>query len=280
MEQPQNVEQIIRKILDRGSYSEEELDRLFRVLSKQTHPDLGGGDGEAFIRLREAYETAKYRLHSGNDNPFSGGSGAQAANSASAAHGGPASGTASRGSRGTTGTARQPGNVRQRPVPFDPHAIIAEAGYPEVRDPRGSLYIALRWFFSKGMQNYRIRAMKGLRKRNRRIVRTIFHWARIYHPGFVPVFAAYHRNRFQYLSTTWEIKNYNYAKRLFLDGVSGFFNYQFSGRRGTIEVARDKLDLSSRILTRCLGRDHPLRRLCGWFLSEAGKPPCFYPPSS
>ncbi len=251
---PQNLEHIINKILNHGGYTEEELDRLFRALSKQTHPDLGGGDGEAFIRLREAYETAKARLR-GEPVPDFGGAAA-------------------------TGTADRPGSayaqgVRSRPQPFNPHAIIAEAGYPEVRDPRGSLYIALRWFFSKGMQNYRIRTMKGLRKRNRRIVRTIFHWGRVYHPGFVRIFAAYHRNRFQYLSTTWEIKNYNYAKRLFLDGVSGFFNYQFTGRRGTIEVAKDKLDLSSRILSRCLGEQHPLRQLCGWFLLEAEKPPCF-----
>jgi hypothetical protein len=267
MDTPQNAQQIIRKILDQGSYTEAELDRLFRVLSKQTHPDLGGGDGEAFIRLREAYETAKYRLR-GDPAAASG-----------VTHG---ARTAAAGNRPATGAggngaaAAQQRSPEPRPVPFDPHAIIAEAGWPEVHDPRGSLYIALRWFFSMGMQNYRIRTMKSLRKRNRRIVRTIFHWARAYHPGFVPIFAAYHRNRIQYLSTTWEIKNYNYAKRLFLDGVSGFFNYQFSGRWGTIDVARDKLDLAGRILTRCLGRDHPLRQLCGWFLSEAGKPPRFY----
>jgi hypothetical protein len=253
MEAPQSIDTIIRKILDHGRYTEAELDRLFRALSKRTHPDLGGGDGETFIRLRQAYETAKLRLRSPADQNVNG-----------VPH-------------GTAAAVRPGGTPGGRPRPFDPHAIIAEAGYPEVRDPRGSLYIALRWFFSKGMQNYRIRSMKGLRKRNRLIVRTIFHWARSYHPGFVPIFAAYHRNRYQYLSTTWEIKNYHYAKRLFQDGVSGFFNYQFSGRKGTIEVARDKLDLSARILSRCVGTEHPLRQLCSWFVGEASKPPCFYP---
>lgn len=51
--------EIIQKILATGSCSPEDLDRLYRHLSKQTHPDLTGSDGEAFIRLQETYHKAR-----------------------------------------------------------------------------------------------------------------------------------------------------------------------------------------------------------------------------
>ena len=53
------TEAIIRRIITTGSYTEEELTRVFRYLSKKTHPDLVGGDGETFIRLRATYNRAK-----------------------------------------------------------------------------------------------------------------------------------------------------------------------------------------------------------------------------
>lgn len=54
--------EIIKKLLSGGSCSAEELDHLYRHLSKQTHPDLTGSDGEAFIRLRETYLKAREHL--------------------------------------------------------------------------------------------------------------------------------------------------------------------------------------------------------------------------
>ncbi len=64
MEQNNPTRNIISKILSTGSYSAEELDHLYRYLSKRTHPDLTGNDGEAFIRLRETYLQVKNRLES------------------------------------------------------------------------------------------------------------------------------------------------------------------------------------------------------------------------
>ena len=73
MEPEHTAPDIIRKVLSTGTYSADELDHLYRYLSKKTHPDLTGNDGEAFIRLRETYLRAREQLHlpgSQNAPPF------------------------------------------------------------------------------------------------------------------------------------------------------------------------------------------------------------------
>jgi hypothetical protein len=159
--------------------------------------------------------------------------------------------------------------------PFDPYFIVEEAGFTRDLDARGCLYLSLRRFYSLGLHNYRIRSMKGLKNRNAKVMRSIFHWSYVYDPAFPPIFAAYTRRHLQYLSTTWEVKNYNYARRLYSDGISGFFNYQYSGRRGTAEVAADKFSLAEKILLRCVGEEHPLVSLSTWFAAELQKKPAF-----
>ena len=53
---------LVDKILSSRAFSERELDRIFKLLCKHTHPDLTGKDGSEFIRLGEAYKLAKRRL--------------------------------------------------------------------------------------------------------------------------------------------------------------------------------------------------------------------------
>jgi len=128
-----------------------------------------------------------------------------------------------------------------------------------------------------GLHNYKIRSMKGLKKRNVELLRAILYWARLYDPELASLFAAYSRHSFQSLSTTWEIKNFNYAKRLFLDGVTGFFDFQKSGRKGTAVVAADKLTWCSYTLRKVIRQEHPMAPLAEWFISELERPPALRP---
>src|SRR6056297_1253930 len=160
--------------------------------------------------------------------------------------------------------------------PFDPRQLVREAGFDLRLPPRGCLYVGLQAFFSSGMYNYRIRAMYGLKRRNTTILRTIFHWRRLYNPDFAALFSAYSRHPLQSLSTTQQIKNFSYAKRLFLDGITGFFNYQHSGRSGTAAVSRDKFAWCSYTIGRVIKIDHPMAALAEWFSAELDKPPQFH----
>lgn len=47
---------IIRYLRDENVFTEERVRHAYRMLSKQTHPDITGKDSSDFIRLREEYE--------------------------------------------------------------------------------------------------------------------------------------------------------------------------------------------------------------------------------
>lgn len=255
MEKRPRPAQLLSTLLKQNTYSRQELDHLFRLLSKRSHPDATGGDGNDFIELRRIYERARARLHDAG-----GGKQVFAA-------------TYSR----NTGTAASPGPppaaAPSAHTAFDPGRIIREAGYNDSLSSRGCLFLSLQAFFNLGMYNYRVRSTRGLQRRNAEVLRTISYWGEIYDPRFLTIFTAYSSRTLQSLSTTWEIKNFNYAKRLFLEGVTGFFNYQVSGRSGTAEIARDKFTWCSYTLKKVVKESHPMDPMAEWFLRELDQPP-------
>lgn len=251
---------LLRSLLSQNSYSLRELDHFYRLLSKRCHPDATGGTGEEFIELRQVYEQETARLLVG-------------AQTAPPLH--QASEQPHPTSHQQHQSSNRPGQGPQKPEPFDPRQLVREAGFDLRLPPRGCLYVGLQAFFSSGMYNYRIRAMHGLKRRNTAIFRTIFHWSRLYDPDFAALFSAYSRYPLQSLSTTQQIKNFSYAKRLFLDGINGFFNYQHSGRSGTAEVTRDKFSWCAYTVRRVIKIDHPMAALAEWFSAELDKPPQF-----
>ncbi len=250
MEKRPSPAELLRSLISQNNYSLRELDRFYRMLSKRCHPDATGrGSGDDFIELRKVYEEAAARIMVAAQNV--------------------------QNVQSTPAAAQQGPDAPARPLRFDPLQLVREAGYDHRMPPRGCLYISLQAFFSSGMHNYRIRAMHGLKRRNTGILRSIFHWSRLYDADFTHLFSAYSRHTLQFLSTTWEIKNYNYAKQLFLDGVRGFFNYQHSGRKGTAEVARDKFSWCAYTLQRVIKIEHPMAPLAEWFAGELDKDPVF-----
>jgi len=255
MEKRPGPAQLLTSLLRQNTYSRQELDHLFRLLSKRSHPDATGGSGEEFIRLRSIYERARLRL---NDS-----GGAPAVPSAGAVH-------PSRKPSPSHSPSPPAGNESRD---FDPGKIIREAGFDDSLSSRGCLFLSLQAFFNLGMYNYRIRALPGLQRRNNDVLQTITYWARIYDPEVVEIFRAYSSRTYQSLSTTWEIKNFNYAKRLFLDGVTSFFNYQASARIGTAEVAKDKFSWCSYTLKKVIRNSHPMTPMAEWFLRELDLPP-------
>ena len=252
MEKRPRPAELLSILLRQNRYSRQELDHLFRLLSKRSHPDATGGSGEEFIELRRVYERARTRL---------GDTGPEFLN-------------LKRQPLRRSDTAIRTGSRQEAAAAvFDPSRIIREEGYDESLSSRGCLFLSLKVFFNLGLYNHRVRSLRGLQRRNADILRTIDYWARIYDPAVAAIFNDYSGRTFQSLSTTWEIKNFNYAKRLFLDGVAGFFNYQVSGRTGTAEVARDKFTWCSYTLRKVIRNSHPMTPMAEWFLRELEAPP-------
>jgi curved DNA-binding protein CbpA len=50
---------LVEKMLTKNSFSREDFFKLYRILCKNTHPDLTGKDGKDFIRVQELYEQMK-----------------------------------------------------------------------------------------------------------------------------------------------------------------------------------------------------------------------------
>ncbi len=273
MEKRPRPAELLSTLLRQNRYDRQELDHLFRLLSKRSHPDATGGNGEDFIELRRIYERACARLGAAplNDpSPVEVRSSTVDEEVFSSSSQGPSGiRTSSSSWSSPPGLSRGTGTKSG----FDPSRIVREAGFDESLSSRGCLFLSLRAFFNLGMYNHRIRSLRGLQRRNAEILYTILYWGKIYSPRFVPVFTDYSSRTFQSLSTTWEIKNFNYAKRLFLDGVTGFFNYQVSGRTGTAEVARDKFTWCSYTLRKVIKDSHPMAPMAEWFLEELDSPP-------
>jgi len=52
----------ISKLLSTGRFSKKDLLAIYRFLCKHTHPDTAGGDGSAFLKVRETYAKALSRF--------------------------------------------------------------------------------------------------------------------------------------------------------------------------------------------------------------------------
>lgn len=264
MEKRPGPAELLTSLIKNNRYNLQELDHVFRLLSKRSHPDATGGDSsEEFIALRRVYEAARGRL-----TASAGGEAFQFFPSAEKTS------APSPASQGYSDSRPGAGAV---PRIFDPYGPIRDAGYDENLPERACLIVVLRTFFNLGLHNYKIRSMKSLRRRNAELLRAVFYWARRYDADFAALFAEYSRHSFQSLSTTWEIKNFNYAKRLFLDGVTGFFDFQKSGRPGTAKVAADKLTWCSYTLRKVIRQEHPMAPLAEWFIAELELPPSLRP---
>ncbi len=55
------VQDIVAKLLTTRSCTKEEFKRVYKLLCKNTHPDLTGKDGQDFIRLQELYTKVRKR---------------------------------------------------------------------------------------------------------------------------------------------------------------------------------------------------------------------------
>ena len=127
------------------------------------------------------------------------------------------------------------------PSGFDPYEVIRADGYPEQRPPRECFLISLMRYVALGLYSYRVRRNSELQKRNTRVVRSVEYWARAYDRELLPVFRAFDETQLRPLSSTAEMQRYYRARRVLLDGLHAFSQYQRSGRSITAEVAADRL---------------------------------------
>ena len=61
MTEYQRIQNFLEQYQRTGRFSMSEVKHIYRVLSKQTHPDISGKESDLFIRLQKAYEQAQLK---------------------------------------------------------------------------------------------------------------------------------------------------------------------------------------------------------------------------
>lgn len=234
--------------------TEAELDRLYRILSKHTHPDLTGKDGEDFRVLTGHYRSAKERFRA--SEPLS-----------QIAGGGHGTGTAP--SSSAEATIVEP----WQDPDFDPRALLRELGYRTELGGRASLYLSLYRYQAAGLTNRRIRQQVSLRRRNELIIQTVYYWANVYAPAFRPVFASYVNGVLDGMRPTAVLKAGTESRRHLEEGLGHFIRYQEEGKPVTAGLARRSLDNAIDTIDVYHLDNDALKDFAAWLLAELELPP-------
>lgn len=224
-----------------GVANEDALDRMYRVLSKHTHPDLTGKDGQDFVRLGQLYHEAKASLRARDLEER------------------------------CPVTEAAPLRPWQE-ADFDPQAVLLEMGYPALPEDRAGLYLALYRYHTAGLAKRRLRQQASLKRRNDQIINTVYYWAERYDQTFVPLFTTYIEGLVDAFKPTAFLKAGSDSRRHLEDGLAHFIRYQDEGRPVAASLARRSLDNAvDTIAVYRLERD-AVRDLALWLLTELELP--------
>jgi hypothetical protein len=259
---------------ERNELTHDELDRAFRELSKQTHPDLAGGDGAPFIALRETYLELKGRLLEQERSR-------EGAAAQSSPHGPePRSGPGARpgpdqgvDAGGPAETGFQERRHSEGQDVADPLRVIRECGYPETVDVRTAFHIALNRYFSMGLYSFRVRN-NGSTRRHQLVRETVLYWAERYDPRFLDFFTGY--DQIHHIRVTdMTYRDHIHARRAFLQVVDWFFKFQDHGRASARDICRERAGWARAVLNRFRNdaQSQIMRQFLEWLMREIELPP-------
>lgn len=161
-------------------------------------------------------------------------------------------------------------------VAFNPYTIIRDSGYPAGLPPRACFLIALMRYTSLGLYSFRIRRSTQLQRRNAEVVRAVRYWAAQYDGELLALFETFDETQLRPLASTAEMQRYHRARRLLLDGLHTFFQYQRAGRYTTGQIAADRLRYAVAMLETAAPGDRGLGLAKRLVQELSGPPFCRY----
>ncbi len=199
------------------------LESAYRAWAKRLHPDGPDGNHEDFLRLRKAYEEAKA---------------GRASEPASEAEPGRPAGDAAPGDPGRreAGTGPAPGE------PFDPWQAVRETGRRGPLPPEDCLFAALERWRQAGSPTAKPVASASTGARNRRILRSVLHWASLVDPALARDFALLVRVDAGPLRTTATSRAEREARKRLEAGLDDLLRWREEGRKVTADLARERLE--------------------------------------
>ncbi|MFQ3620763.1 MAG: hypothetical protein SNJ78_07440 [Spirochaetales bacterium] len=162
-------------------------------------------------------------------------------------------------------------NSTPSPYPaFNPGTFTPFLDKPEVETPRGYLFSALRLYFLLGLYSSKVRKAQAKAERYQVVMQAVQYWAEQYSYSFAQVFQSFNNQVFQSITDLRKLKQYAYAKRLFVNGAELFLHYQETGREISRKLASEKLSTALVLLER-LALDDPTEGFARFLLVEIEK---------
>lgn len=221
------------------------LESAYRAWAKRLHPDGPDGNHEAFLRLRKAYEEAK-----------AGGRSAPSAAPRSSTNKAQARGPDEPRREPPADAARSSASVRPsvgRRIPtdpdaFDPWQAVRETGRTGPLPPEDCLFAALERWRQAGSPTAKPVSSASTGARNRRILRSVLHWASLVDPALARDFALLVRFDAGPLRTTAASRAERDARRKLEAGLDGLLRWREEGRDVTAELARERLEAAKELV--------------------------------
>jgi hypothetical protein len=204
----------------------EVLDKMYRQLSKHTHPDLTGTDGQDFMQLRQVYEAARLQLLSPKGPAELGGAAVANANAQADSQRSPEAATMP----GARAPWRQSG--------FDPWAALAHLGFAPPLAERACVYLLLQRFHTAGLAKRKVRSQASLKKRNEQIINGLYYWAETYQPNLVLLLSDYLEETVEAFRPTAYAQAVSTCRRHLEEGLGHFWRYQEEARQVSAQLAR------------------------------------------
>lgn len=151
---------------------------------------------------------------------------------------------------------------------FNPYKVIYDTGFSGKLSTRANLYICLYRYNTHDLYSFKIRAKPSLQERNSLIMRSVLYWAALYDQRFIKIFIDLNTNVIRNIKTIKTIRQYSLARRLLIQGMDLFFQYQEKGRASSKKIAEEKLYKSIQLLYAINNQDNPMVPLAEWLLHE------------
>ena len=154
------------------------------------------------------------------------------------------------------------------PEAFDPWEAVRETGRRGPLSPEDCLFAVLERWRQAGSPTAKPVASPSTGARNRRILRSVLHWARAVDPAFARDFALLVRFDAGPLRTTATSRAEREARRKLEAGLDDLLRWREEGRKVTAELARERLE-AAKELVELHGLPRPeITRIAEWMAAR------------
>lgn len=159
----------------------------------------------------------------------------------------------------------------------DPYQVLRDVGIEGEISSRAALFVALYRFRSLGLDRWKVRTRIDLKKRNERIIRSLFYWAYRYDRWSVATLRAFLLQSRGFAIREGQVPLYYYLRKLVFRALNLLIRYQDNRREATRSIAIDLLNYAQRLCPREMNGESSIfssiSDMRGWLRAEFDRSP-------